>query len=253
MNILHDVNSDGILVVTLNRPERLNALDVPSKEQLGTLWQEAAADPRVRAIVLRGAGAKAFCAGSDIKEIQRTGTMVSTATLMQAIPSVGVELNKPVVAALHGFTIGFGLTLAIHCDFRIAAPGSRFAFPEVQHGMLSGISAITLPGLVGEPMALDLMLTGRMLDDSEALACGLINRVAPDSYEAAVSLAKMLASNSPRAVSLTKQLVLAERRRRIAQFADEVDRARLGVTDSAEYHDVVDKKPGTGRARTNAG
>jgi enoyl-CoA hydratase/carnithine racemase len=253
MNILHDVNSDGILVVTLNRPERLNALDVPSKEQLGTLWQEAAADPLVRAIVLRGAGAKAFCAGSDIKEIQRTGTMVSTATLMQAIPSVGVELNKPVVAALHGFTIGFGLTLAIHCDFRIAAPGSRFAFPEVQHGMLSGISAITLPGLVGEPMALDLMLTGRMLDDSEALACGLINRVAPDSYEAALSLAKMLAGNSPRAVSLTKQLVLAERRRRIAQFAGEVDRARLGVTDSAEYHDVVDKKPGTGRARTNAG
>jgi enoyl-CoA hydratase/carnithine racemase len=253
MNILHDVNSDGILVVTLNRPERLNALDVPSKERLGTLWREAAADQRVRAIVLRGAGAKAFCAGSDIKEIQRTGTMVSTATLMQAIPSVGVTLNKPVIAALHGFTIGFGLTLAIHCDFRIAAPGSRFAFPEVQHGMLSGISAITLPGLVGEPMALDLMLSGRMLDDSEALACGLISRVAPDSYEAALSLAKTLASNSPRAVSLTKQLVLAERRRRIAQFAAEVDEARTGVTDSAEYHDVVDKKPGTGRARTNAG
>ncbi len=224
MNILHDVNSDGILVVTLNRPERLNALDVPSKEALGALWQDAAANPGVRAIVLRGAGAKAFCAGSDIKEIQRTGTMVSTATLMQAIPSVGVTLNKPVIAALHGFTIGFGLTLAIHCDFRIAAPGSRFAFPEVQHGMLSGISAITLPGLVGEPMALDLMLSGRMLDDSEALACGLISRVAPDSYEAALSLAKTLASNSPRAVSLTKQLVLAERRRRIAQFAAEVDR-----------------------------
>jgi enoyl-CoA hydratase len=253
MNILHDVNSDGIMVVTLNRPERLNALDVPSKEQLGTLWQEAAANPRVRAIVLRGAGAKAFCAGSDIKEIQRTGTMVSTATLMQAIPSVGVTLNKPVVAALHGFTIGFGLTLAIHCDFRIATPGARFAFPEVQHGMLSGISAITLPGLVGEPMALDLMLSGRMLDDSEALVCGLINRIAPDSYEAALSLAKTLASNSPRAVSLTKQLVLAERRRRIAQFAAEVDQARTSVTDSTEYHDIVEKKPGAGRARTNAG
>jgi enoyl-CoA hydratase len=177
--------------------------------------------------------------------------MVSTATLMEAIPGVGVELNKPVVAALHGFTIGFGLTLAIHCDFRIAAPGSRFGFPEVQHGMLSGISAITLPGLVGEPIALDLMLSGRMLDDTEALACGLINRVVPDSYEAALSLAKTLASNSPRAVSLTKQLVLADRRRRIAQFADEVDQARTGVTDSAEYHDVVEKKPGAGRARPN--
>jgi enoyl-CoA hydratase/carnithine racemase len=252
MNILHDINPDGIMVVTLNRPDRLNALDVPSKEQLGALWRDAAADARVRAVVLRGAGAKAFCAGSDIKEIQRTGTMVSTATLMQAIPGVGVELDKPVVAALHGFTIGFGLTLAIHCDFRIAAPGSRFAFPEVQHGMLSGISAITLPGLVGEAVALDLMLSGRMLDDAEAQACGLINRVAPDPFEAALSMAKGLAANSPRAASLTKQLVLADRKRRIAEFAGLVDRARTGVTDSAEYRDVVDKKPGTGRARADA-
>jgi enoyl-CoA hydratase len=252
MNILHDINPDGIMVVTLNRPERLNALDVPSKEQLGALWKDAAAHARVRAIVLRGAGAKAFCAGSDIKEIQRTGAMVSTETLMQAIPGIGVELNKPVIAALHGFTIGFGLTLAIHSDFRIAAPGSRFAFPEVQHGMLSGISAITLPGLVGEAVALDLMLSGRMIEDAEALACGLVNQVAPDPFEAAMAVAGTLAANSPRAVGLTKQLVLAERRRRIAEFADLVDSARTGVTDSAEYRDVVEKKPGAGRARAKA-
>jgi enoyl-CoA hydratase/carnithine racemase len=254
MNILHDINSDGIMVVTLNRPERLNALDVPSKEQLGALWKHAAADTRVRVIVLHGSGPKAFCAGSDIKEIQRTGTMVSTATLMQAIPGVGIEieLDKPVIAALHGFTIGFGLTLAIHCDFRIAASGSRLGFPEVQHGMLSGISAITLPGLVGEAAALDLMLSGRMLDDAEALALGLVNRVAPDSFEAALSLARSLAANSPRAVSLTKQLVLADRKRRIAEFAGLVDRARNQVTDSSEYRDVVEKKPGAGRARADA-
>jgi enoyl-CoA hydratase len=249
MNILHDINSDGIMVVTLNRPERLNALDVPSKEQLGALWQDAAADPRVLAIVLRGAGAKAFCAGSDIKEIQRTGTMVSTDTLMRAIPGVGIELDKPVIAALHGFTIGFGLTLAIHCDFRIAATGSRLGFPEVQHGMISGISAITLPGIVGEAAALDLMLSGRMIDDAEALACGLINSVAVDSYEAALSLAQNLARNSPHAVGLTKQLVLADRRRRIAEFAADIDRARTNTTDSAEYRDVVERKPGAGRAR----
>jgi enoyl-CoA hydratase/carnithine racemase len=251
MSILHDINSDGIMVVTLNRPERLNALDVPGKEQLGALWQDAAANPSVRAIVLRGAGEKAFCAGSDIKEIQRTGTMVSTATLMRAIPGVGIELDKPIVAALHGFTIGFGLTLAIHCDFRIAATGSRLGFPEVQHGMISGISAITLPGLVGEPAALDLMLSGRIIDDAEALACGLISRVTADSYEAALSLAQNLARNSPRAVSLTKQLVLADRRRRIAQFAADVDRARTNTTDSTEYRDVVERKPGAGRARAD--
>jgi enoyl-CoA hydratase/carnithine racemase len=250
MTVLHEITADGIMVVTLNRPERLNALDVPGKEQLGGLWKTAAADPDVRVIVLRGAGEKAFCAGSDIKEIQRTGTMVSTETLMQAIPGVGIALDKPVIAALHGFTIGFGLTLAIHCDFRIAATASRLGFPEVQHGMISGISAITLPGIVGEPIALDLMLSGRMIDAPEALTCGLVHRVAPDSYEEALSLARLLSRNSPKAVALTKQLVLADRRQRILKFAAEVDSARMAVTESTEYRHVVEQRPGTGRART---
>jgi enoyl-CoA hydratase len=250
MNVLREISSDGIMVVTLNRPDRLNALDVPSKEQLAEIWRYAAGDPHVRVIVLRGAGEKAFCAGSDIKEIQRTGTMVSTDTLMQAIPGVGVELDKPVVAALHGFAIGFGLTLAIHCDFRIAATGSRLGFPEVQHGMISGISAITLPGIVGEPVALDLMLSGRIIDASEALSCGLVHRVVPDVHEEALSLARGLASNSPKAVGLTKQLVLAERRRKILEFAAQVDRARSAVTESAEYRNVVEQRQGAGRVRT---
>lgn len=250
MSILHEVDSDGIMVVTLNRPERLNALDGPGKERLGAIWREAAANPQVRVVILRGAGEKAFCAGSDIKEIQRTGTMVSTETLMAAIPGIGVELDKPVIAALHGFTIGFGLTLAIHADIRIAAAGARFGFPEVQHGMISGISAITLPGIVGEPAALDLMLSGRLIDAAEALAIGLVHRIEPDCYEAALMLARAVGRNSPRAVALTKQLVLADRRQRIAAFAAQVDRARTGVTDSSEYRDVVARRPGTGRVRS---
>jgi enoyl-CoA hydratase len=241
---------DGaILVVTLDRPQVMNALDAPSKERLGEIWTEASVTPQVRAIVLRGAGEKAFCAGSDIKEIRRTGKMVSTETLMRAIPGVGVELDKPVLAALHGFTVGFGLTLAIHCDWRLAAPASRMGFPEVQHGMLSGVSAITLPGIVGEPAALDLMLTGRLIDAEEALKIGLVHRLADDPFQQAMALARQLASNSPRAVALTKQLVLAERKRRIREIAPEIDRARLAVTDSDEYADVVKNKPGTGRAR----
>jgi enoyl-CoA hydratase len=241
---------DGaILVVTLDRPQVMNALDAPSKERLGEIWTEASVTPQVRAIVLRGAGEKAFCAGSDIKEIRRTGKMVSTETLMRAIPGVGVELDKPVLAALHGFTVGFGLTLAIHCDWRLAAPASRMGFPEVQHGMLSGVSAITLPGIVGEPAALDLMLTGRLIDAEEALKIGLVHRLADDPFQEAMALARQLASNSPRAVALTKQLVLAERKRRIREIAPEIDRARLAVTDSDEYADVVKNKPGTGRAR----
>jgi enoyl-CoA hydratase len=249
MSILHEMISDGIMVVTLNRPDKLNALDVPSKERLANIWSDAATDPQIRVIVLRGAGEKAFCSGSDVKEIQRTGAMVSTDTLMRAIPGVGIELNKPVIAALHGFTIGMGLTLAIHCDFRIAAVGSRLGFPEVQHGMISGISAITLPGIVGEPVALDLMLSGRLIDASEALACGLVHRVAPDSYEAALSIAQILSRNSPKAVALTKQLVLADRRKRILEFAAQADHARRQVTQSPEYRDLIEKNPKTVRRR----
>jgi len=249
MTVRSELAADRILVVTLDRPQVMNALDVPSKERLGEIWADAAARREVRALVLRGAGEKAFCAGSDIKEIRRTGKMVSTETLMRAIPGVGVELDKPVVAALHGFTVGFGLTLAIHCDFRVAAPASRMGFPEVQHGMLSGVSAITLPGIVGEPAALDLMLTGRLIDAPEALKISLVNRLADDPFEQAMALAKQLAANSPRAVALTRQLVLADRRRRIRDIAPEIDRARLAVTESDEYADVVKNKPGSGRAR----
>lgn len=249
MSVRSDRNDDGILVVTLDRPQVMNALDVPSKERLGEIWREAAADRAVRAIVLRGAGEKAFCAGSDIKEIRRTGKMVTTQTLMNAIPGAGVELHKPVIAALHGFTVGFGLTLAVHCDFRIAAPASRMGFPEVVHGMLSGVSAITLPGIVGEPAALDLMLTGRLIDAQEALQIRLVNRLADDPFAAAMELATQLAANSPKAVALTKELVLADRRRRIREIAPEIDRARIAVTESDEYADVVRNKPGTGRAR----
>lgn len=249
MIILRDMLADGILTVSINRPDRLNALDVPGKEALAQVWRDAAADPRVRVVILRGAGERAFCAGSDIKEIQRTGTMVSTETLMQAIPGVGTALDKPVIAALYGFAIGFGSTLAIHCDFRIAAPSARLGFPEVQHGMISGVSAITLPGLVGEAKALDLMLSGRMIDAAEALACGLVNSMTEKPYEEALALARTVAGNSPQAVALTKQLVLADRRARIQKFATDVERARSDVTGSAEYHDVVAKRPGAGRAR----
>lgn len=250
MSVLNEMIDDGIMVVTLNRPEKLNALDIPAKERLAGIWEQAATDPKVRVVILRGAGERAFCAGSDIKEIQRTGTMVSTATLMRAIPGVGIAFHKPIIGALHGFTIGFGLTLAIHCDFRIAAPASRLGFPEVQHGMISGVSAVTLPGLVGEPVALDLMLSGHTIDASEALAYGLIHRIAAEPYDAAVAFARQLAGNSPKAVALTKQLVLAERRRRIEAFAADIEQARSDVTTSTEYGEVVRQRPGTGRMRS---
>src|SRR3989440_6978397 len=93
MSVLLEKRANGVAVVTLNRPQVLNALDVPSKERLGAIWQELADDSTVRVAVLAGAGEKAFCAGSDIKEINRTGRMVSTDTLLRSIPGVGVPLT----------------------------------------------------------------------------------------------------------------------------------------------------------------
>jgi enoyl-CoA hydratase len=247
MDIQFEPADDGVFVVTINRPERMNALDSASKKRLGEVWREAQGRDDVRALVIRGAGEKAFCAGSDIKEVQATGTMVSTEVLADAIPSIGIELTKPMVAALHGFTIGMGLTMAIHCDMRIASPNTIFGFPEVQHGMLSGISAITLPAVIGEAAALDLMLTARKIDAYEALSIGLVHRLADDPYHAALEMAKKMASFSIAAMALTKRLVLAERRRRVQAHFALVAEARDAVTNSKEYAAVVAKAPGSGR------
>lgn len=256
MSIDFNLGSDGIGHVLINRPERMNALDVPAKEALGRIWREAAADPACKVLVISGAGEKAFCAGSDIKEMQATGQMATTDTLMNAIPGIGVELYKPVVAALHGFTVGMGMTLAIHSDFRIATRNARFSFPEAKHGMLSGVSAVTLPGIVGERAALDIMLSGRIFDAAEASRLGLLSSVvdgdgdgdgAADVLAAAMALATTLAANSTLAMALTKRLVLLERRRKVLDHAAEIDQARREVTRSVEFTDVVERKQGAGR------
>ncbi|QXI26085.1 enoyl-CoA hydratase/isomerase family protein [Pseudomonas vanderleydeniana] len=229
MTVEYQYAGEGILLLTLDRPERLNALDSQAKQALSEAWLRAEQDPAVRAIVLRGAGERAFCAGSDLKEIQATGETVSSQALARALPGVGHDLSKPVIAALHGHTLGLGISLAIHCDFRIARHDTRFQFPEVQHGMLSGFSAITLPTLVGEAVALDIMLSARPFDAQEALAIGLVNQVVDDAYSSALELATRLAAHSGKAIGWTKTLLLAERKTRLQRQMALVDQARQDV------------------------
>src|SRR3954471_1406349 len=142
MSVLPGKRANGGGLVTLNRPQVLNALDVPAKERLGEIWQEIAEDSAARVAVLTGAGERAFRAGSDNKEINRTGRMVSTETLLRAIPGVGVPLMKPVIAALQGHCVGMGMTLALHCDLRLAAKNTLLGYPEVKHGMISAVNAM---------------------------------------------------------------------------------------------------------------
>lgn len=220
MSILLDKRANGVAIVTINRPQVLNALDVPAKERLAEIWREISEDSSVRVAVLTGAGEKAFCAGSDIKEINRTGQMVSTETLLRAIPGVGIPLVKPVIAALHGYCIGMGMTLALHCDLRIAARSAVIGWPEVKHGMISAVSAIRLPQVIPSACALELLLLGRNISADEGLRMGLVNAVVDDVHAEAAAWAATIAGYPPAAVQATKRLSLFSRRALEAERAE---------------------------------
>jgi enoyl-CoA hydratase/carnithine racemase len=211
MSVLLEKRRDGVAVVTLDRPQVLNALDVPAKERLGAIWQEIADDAAVRVAVLIGAGPKAFCAGSDIKEISRTGRMVPTDTLLRAIPGVGIPLHKPVIGALHGYCVGFGMTLALHCDLRLAAKSAVLGFPEVKHGMISAVSAMRLPQVIPAARALEMLLVARNISADEALQFGLLNAIVDDVQAEALAWAERIAAYPPAAVQATKRLAMFPR------------------------------------------
>ena len=212
MSVLLEKRANGVAVVTINRPQAMNSLDVPAKEKFGAIWQEIADDPQVRVAILTGAGEKAFCAGSDIKEIARTGSMATTETLMRALPGVGIPLDKPVIAAIHGFCVGMGMTLALHCDLRLAAKNAVLGYPEVKHGMISGVSAMRLPQVIPQAKALEMMLLARNITAEEAARIGLVNAVVDDVQAEARAWAEKIASYSPVAVQATKRLALFPQR-----------------------------------------
>jgi len=233
MSVLLEKRANGVAVVTLDRPQVLNALDVPAKERLGSIWQEISDDPAVRVAVLTGGG-KAFCAGSDIKEINRTGRMVATDTLMRAIPGVGVALVKPVIAVLHGYCIGMGMTLALHCDLRLAARDTVLGYPEVKHGMISAVSALHLPQVIPSAQALEMMLMARNISAEEAWRWGLVNKVVDDVQAEAETWAATIAGYSPAAVQATKRLAMFSRRTSAAERA-EIEAVRALVETHDDY------------------
>jgi enoyl-CoA hydratase/carnithine racemase len=234
MSVLLDKRADGVAIITLNRPAVLNALDVPAKERLGEIWREVADDRRVRVCILTGAGAKAFCAGSDIKEINRTGSMVRTDTLMRAIPGVGIPLSKPVVGALHGYCIGMGMTLALHCDLRLAAKNTVLGYPEVKHGMISAVSALRLPQVIPSACAMEMLLLGRNVSADEALRLGLLNAVVDDVQAEAERWAATIAGYPSSAVQATKRLAMFPRHLSPAERA-EIEGMR-GFVESQEHY-----------------
>jgi enoyl-CoA hydratase/carnithine racemase len=202
----------GIATVTLNRPERYNALGRRIVDELGEALESIEGAGEVRAIVLTGAGDKAFCSGVDLKEraeMDADGRWSHNRAL-GAFAERLARLQVPTIAALNGLAFGGGLEIALACDFRVAAEGARFALPEVGIGIVPGAGGTQrLPRLIGVTKAKELILTGRRISAEDALDIGLVSKVVPRSslMEEARSLAEEIAANSPLAVAYAKAAV----------------------------------------------
>ena len=205
---------DAVAVVTVNRPDKLNALNGRTMDELDATFAALASDAGVRGVILTGAGEKAFVAGADIAELSAQGPTEARqiARKGQAMLLRIERLGKPVVAAINGFALGGGCELALACHLRIAAEGARLGTPEVKLGLMCGYGGTQrLPRLVGRGRALEILLTGEMVDAAEALRIGLVNRVVPKDRllaEAQALLAKILA-NGPVAVRYSLEAVAA--------------------------------------------
>jgi enoyl-CoA hydratase/carnithine racemase len=198
--------------VTLNRPDRLNTLTIPTVGHLVDALAEMAATDDVRVVVLAGNGRR-FCAGADQAEMVERDPQAWEPIVRRYLDPVRaiVSMDKPVIAALHGDAVGGGLGLALACDFRIAAEGIRLGAPFTPIG-LAGCDMSAgwfLPRLVGLGMASDLMFTGRLVEVGEALEIGLVHRVVPkEKFEGEVSaLARQLAAGAPIAHRWTKRAI----------------------------------------------
>ncbi len=204
---------DGaVAIVTINRPAKLNALDAHTIAELGRVMHHLGSDAGVRAVVLTGAGDKAFVAGADINELtaQTPAQAKEHAAAGQRVFGAIESLGKPVIAAINGFALGGGCELAMACTMRIAADSARFGQPEVNLGLTPGYAGSQrLPRLVGRGIALELLLTGDMISAARAYEIGLVNRVVPaaDLRTASMALAGVLAAKAPVAVQYILELV----------------------------------------------
>lgn len=203
---------ETIAIITINRPDKLNALNAETVDELRTALRHSAADAAVRAVILTGAGEKSFVAGADIGELARMTPITGIEVSRQGQETFRfLELmRKPVIAAVNGFALGGGLELALACHFRLASENAKFGLPEVKLGIIPGYGGtVRLPRIVGRGRALELILTGEMIDAQEAHRIGLVNHVYPQAelMTAAEQLARKISANGPLAVALAIEAV----------------------------------------------
>lgn len=204
---------EGIALVTLNRPAALNAIDYPMRRDIQALWPRLQGDPAVDVIILTGAGDKAFCVGSDLKNTPPPDTSFAQETFGAGANDsllTGLDTDKPILCAFNGSAYGGGLELGLAADIRICAPHAKFGLPEVRVGTLPGSGGTQhLPRLIGDSNAMYMLLTGDSIDADTALRVGLVSQVVPaaELQEAALRIARRIRANAPLSVRAAKRLV----------------------------------------------
>jgi len=249
-------SSDGpVGIVTLNRPRQLNALAGPLLREMVDALESHDADPSIRAIVLTG-GPTVFAAGADIKEMAEATPVDmlvrNTIGLWDRVKSV----NKPLIAAVAGYALGGGCELAMLCDIVVAADNARFGQPEINIGLIPGAGGTQrLTRILGKSLAMDLVLTGRMLVAEEALQRGLVARMVPHELiiDEAVRLGKDLAKRAPISVRLAKEAITRAFEGRVDDGIDFERKAfyLLFATEDAHegMHAFIDKREPTYEGR----
>ncbi|MFE4963765.1 crotonase/enoyl-CoA hydratase family protein [Streptomyces sp. NPDC056660] len=212
MTVLVDRHG-AVTVVTINRPEARNALDAETMAGIGEALVAAEHDSEIRAVVLTGAGDRAFCAGMDLRAFAAGGKMID-----ESRPGLEVFTErvypKPLIAAINGTAVAGGFELALACDLAVAAQHARFGLPEVKRGLVAAGGGTNLPRRIPLALALELALTGDTFDARRAQELGLVNRVVPGEQvlAEAIALATVIAKNGPLAVRVTKELMLEQAR-----------------------------------------
>ena len=209
-NVLYE-KKDGIAYVTVNRPKVLNALNKATWKDLRTAFEDARDDAAVRGVILTGAGNKAFIAGADISELAHVTAFEAeqSSRFGQEVLDLIEDLGKPVIAAVNGFALGGGCETAMACTIRIAAENAQFGQPEVKLGLVPGGGGTQrLPRLVGKGRALQLILSGEMINAAEAYRIGLVNEIVPatDLIARAEAILKQIAANAPIAIKFALEV-----------------------------------------------
>jgi enoyl-CoA hydratase/carnithine racemase len=214
--------ADGVCEVRLNRPEKRNAITFAMYEALGRALRAAQAEPAVRAVLLSGEGA-GFCAGNDLQDFLSGPQFTPAHPVMELLRTL-VSFAKPLLAAVHGQTVGIGVTLLLHCDLVVAARSTQLSMPFVALGLVPEAgSSLLLPRLVGQQRAAELLFLGKPLDAASAQTLGIVNRVAEDSALAAEAreLARAVARQPAGALAATRALLRGDPAPLLARIEEE--------------------------------